>query len=542
MNRLLRILYWLVAFVPVVAAGYWASFATALPQRWQDREALGDVSLARDWSGVATFVDEPFHVAARALHLALFEVPGATFGSTVWINVLFALLLVAGLTRICRRAFRLGDEVAPWVFLFFGLLVATPAFGANWLHHERAALLLVPVLFVEALVLLQGERRFAGRALVALLLAAAAPLCHTHGLVVFVALVPALLGAAARNGSARGAAWLGALLVVGTVAGVLTMRSCAQFGAADADWLGSLTSAPMDTLTALLREIGGAWLDLLPTTELDEAALGLATVLLPLGVWLCGERDEARRAPVWWSCYLFGLLVVVVNAGRYELAPPVGSLREATFGAFLLPVGALGVLAARVSMSWLTVGAGAMAVLCAQDWYLGLEDLRLARMRVQAVEAALRLPQFAGPQADNLPVLDDAEWQQLREREWVAEVAAAGDPAEAFSSAPKFVLGSFDGGAPRALRGTVRSSLRLGTAQWIAIVARQDGEARVVGDVRPQFAGVGRDVPWSVTLTEPLPEGAEVRAVGFVLPSAEFAAIGPVYVVKNGALVVDSGS
>lgn len=543
MNRLLRIVYWLIALLPIVAAGFWASFASALPQHWQHREALGDVSMVRDWHRVATFVDEPFHVVARALHLALFEVPGATFASTVWINVLLALLLVAALTRVCRRAFSLGDEVAPWVFLFFGLLVTTPAFGGDWLHSERAALLLVPVLFVEALVWLQGERRFAGRATLVLLVAVVAPLCHTHGLIVTLALIPALLGAAARAHSERSMAWLGALLLVGTVAGVLSMRSCAHFGAVDADWLGALTSAPGRTLKELVIAFGGAWLDLIPDKQFDELLLGAVTVLLPLAVWLFGRRDETRRAAPWWSCYLFGLLVVIVNALRYELEPPVGSLREATFGAFLLPIGVLGVLAARVSTAWLTVGAGAMAVLCVQDQVLGLEDLRLARMRDQRVEAAMRLPQFAGPLADNLPVLDLAEWQLLVERGDVdAPAVVEGSAAEAFATAARQALGSFAGGSKSHVHGTVRSSLRLETAQWIAIVARIDGEDAVVANVRPVFAGTGRDVPWNVALAEPLPDGAKVRAVAFLLPSGVFAAIGPTYVVRDGALAVDSGS
>mgnify|MGYP007073315083 CR=1 FL=1 len=236
-----------------------------------------------------------------------------------------------------------------------------------------------------------------------------------------------------------------------------------------------------------------------------------------------------------WACLWFGLSLVVVDALRYELAPPVGSFREATLGLFLLPLGAVGAVAARFGHALLPLGAGALVVLAVQDHYRGLEDLRLARMRSDAVAATLLAPGLAGADTPS-PVKGPQELQLLQERGWVPEFERP-DPTAAFLAPASAGYGAAAGGGPKHVYGSVRSSLRGETPQIVAVLAAVgDADPTVVGAVRPPFAGVGRDVGWRVDLAEPLPDGAVVRAVGLLVGSRRYAALGPRFVVRGGAL------
>ena len=297
-----RLVAWLVAVVPLVAAAWWASFAAGLPEPWLERTALGEITAVWSFDEWAEVTAQPMHVVPRVVQLAALHVPGATLGSVVWLNALLAIVLVAALAGLCRRAFPETAAGLPIVVLVCGLLVATPALGANWLHVERHGLFLVPAMFVAALYWLHGTRFFAGRCLLALAIAGLAPFCHAHGAVVFLALVPAMLGAARRAGSTRGVAWVGALLVVGNVAAVKSYYGAAGVGVGGADWFGALLEEPTRTLRTLLGATGAAWLDPLPGTDLDDVALGAFSWLLPVAAWWLGDRSPAARAaaaPCW---------------------------------------------------------------------------------------------------------------------------------------------------------------------------------------------------------------------------------------------------
>ncbi|MFT4512084.1 MAG: hypothetical protein ACI89X_000539 [Planctomycetota bacterium] len=536
---------WLLAALPMVAAGYWASFAARMPEAVTDRMALGEVTPRWDFANWAETTSEPMHAMARAVHLGALHVPSATVQSVVWVNLLLVLLILAGLCDLMRRAFPATKGAGPLAFAAFGLLVASPAFGSNWLHGERLGLLLVPMLLVTALGWLQASGRFVPRAIFVFVVAAIAPWFHLHGVVVATALIPAMLCAAKNSGSQRRMAWVGVLLVLGDVAAFFSMRTAGGLSVAGADWLAAWTSEPADTVLALFAATGRAWLDLLPTTSIDDQVIGGACWLLPILLLRCGNRStEARAAAApWWSCIVFGLLVLVINGVRYELNPPVGTFREATFGAFLLPIGLVGLLTARFGTTLLSMAVGALAVLAIQDWYTGIEGLRMARMRTQQVEAEMIVPAAAGATA-SLPVRDDAELQQLLERKWVpsAERLPESDVLLQFATPSTGALGRIIGGDAETVHGVLRSSLRSATAQWIAVVVKVGKDApRVVGYAQPNFGAQGRSIAWQIKLTEALPEGAQVRALGLLVEERTFVPLGASFVLQAGKLAVAGG-
>jgi hypothetical protein len=335
---------------------------------------------------------------------------------------------------------------------------------------------------------------------------------------------------------------LGVLLVLGDLAAFLSLRAAGGLSVGGADWLAAWTSQPADTMFALFAATGHAWLDLLPATSLDDQVIGGACWLLPILLLWSGNRSTEARATAapWWSCVVFGLLIVVVNGVRYELNPPVGSLREATFGAFLLPIGLVGLLAARFGSTVLTVSVGAFAVLAVQDWHAGLETLRLAQMRTQQVEAAMIVPIAAGS-GSSVSVRDTAEFKLLLERKWVpqSEPMPESDVLLQFATPATDVMGRITSGDAQTVRGVLRSSLRGVTAQWIALVAKVGEDApRVVGYARPRFDGQGRNTEWQMKLAEALPDGAQVRALGLLVEERIFVPLGASFVLQAGKLAV----
>jgi len=545
-----RLLWWLLALVPLLAAIGWATFSSALPEAHAARQSLGEMSTVWSFEQWDQADGGPTHLVARALHLAALHVPGASVRSVAWLNVLFAVLIASTLFSIARRSFPVATSrfvAGPLLIATFGLLVSSPAYGCNWLHGERVGVFLAPFLLLLGASWLQGEGRLGLRMVGAMSVAALAPLCHANGIAVFLALVPALM-AACRGGTRMASmAWLGVMLVLGNVAAWYALHTSDAFGSVGADLLQKVSDQPREMLGRLLAETGEAWLDVLPSTRLDEQALGLISWLLPALLMIpVGARGAAARAQAapWWACLWFGLAVTLVAAFRYELAPPVGSMREATYGAFLLPLGAIGLLATRFGAHLLPFAAGALMVLGVQDWHLGLEDLRVARMRtVQAeAEAEVDVDVDGAAKVFGTPAIH----QFLIERNWVPKhppinirdaATAATAPIDAHAEP-----GSFGAVSPRRLQGTVRSSLRGSTPAWLGVITQApDGDPMLVADHWPSFEGVGRNVPWQIELDEPVAEGSSVRVVAWLPEERAFTAIGARFVVRDGALVVDNG-
>lgn len=535
-----RFLVSLAALLPVLVAGYWTSFASPWPEPVVDRLALREVTPRWQLAQWADFAGEPMHFVPRVLQLGALEIPGATVASAAWVNALLAVLLALALAGLLRRVFALTGFAAAVALALAGLLAAAPANGANWLHGERLGVFLPPLLLLVALSWLQRERFFGLRAFAAIVLAAIAPFCHSHGVLVFLALLPSLLAAARRAGSSRGLAWIGCCLIAGNLAAVASLQAAGGIAAAGAAWPARLIAACDATAIELLQRTGATWLDLLPGTRLDEVALGALSWSLPLLLWRIGDRSPPARgvAAPWWGCFWFGLLVVVWDTLRYDTASPVGTWREATYGAFLLPVGAIGVAAARFGPNVLRVAAGAVAVLAVQDWWHGLEQLRLARMHVEQRDAHMALPaSFVPP--DATVALTPEALAVLQQRGWIPPAGDNGTAALADvlagPSSPE--LGTCNGGDTTRVHGTLRSSLRNDSVQWVFVVAVPPGaEPLVLGRTLPDFAAGSRDVPWQVTLDAPI-TAAGVRAVGYVPRRRQFVALGTVFMPRNGALV-----
>ena len=113
----------------------------------------------------------------------------------------------------------------------------------------------------------------------------------------------------------------------------------------------------------------------------------------------------------------------------------------------------------------------------------------------------------------------------------------------AMTAPPTPRYGSCEGGQASEVVGTVRSSLRQDTVQWVAVmVSLGEGAPEPAAVVQPEYAGHGRDVTWNVKFSTPLAEGTHVRAIGLFARSKETAALGPTYVVRSGVLVAEPGS
>ncbi|MFK7739335.1 MAG: hypothetical protein AB8H80_03355, partial [Planctomycetota bacterium] len=172
-----RVALWLVALLPLCAAIVWATFAAPIPEPLAVRVALGDLAPVWSFADWYRFDGTPSHAFARLLHLAALAVPGATIASVVWVQVVLVWLLGATLFTVVRRSFpdvlslgtQAGHRANALLLAMLGLFVASPAYGANWLHGERVGVFLAPVCFVVAVSLLQRDGRLAWRALLALL-------------------------------------------------------------------------------------------------------------------------------------------------------------------------------------------------------------------------------------------------------------------------------------------------------------------------------------------------------------------------------------
>ncbi len=542
-KKIVRVMWWLLAALPIAAACYWASFAARMPEALANRISLGEVTPRweiEEWTNV---VSEPMHVLARLLHLTALQIPGATIASVVWVNVVLALVLVVLLVDVLRRAFPTTGSAGPLAFLVFGLLVASPSFGTNWLHGQRVGIFAVPVLFVLALTWLQTNKT--ARIVMAFVLAGLAPWFHVHGAIVAIALIPATLCATTAVASQRRMVWIGVLLLLGVVGAILTMQPNGGLAAVGADWLGSLTSDPKATVLALMTATGNLWLDLLPGTDVDAQAFGIVSWLMPVALLRLGNRSpEARAAAApWWSCWLFGLLIVVVNAIRYDLDPAAGTLREAMFGAFLLPIGLLGVLAARFGPGVLTLAAGAIAVLAVQDWRDGIEDFRIAHLRAEQVEALTIVPESVSAGAA-LPTRTAEQFATLVKNGWVpgATPVKVDDVFAQFEEYAAPGLGVLSGGRSDLVTGSLRTSLRAPGVQWIALVGRvADEPLRILGYMWPRYVSKNRDVQWQIAPSPALVDGVHIRAVGLLVRERKLVTLGQEFIMFDGALVSANG-
>lgn len=508
---LASVLPWLLTAVPAAAVVFWVSFAGRWPEPTLDRFALRECVPSWRWDTLLEPTASPRHVVAQGLHRAALEIPGASVASVAWITALLAILLALSLGSLLRRSFDLRGLAAPATLLAAGLLVCSPGFGLVWLRGERLGLVLAPLLLVVGLGWLVRIERAPLRFLGVALLAGIAPFCHTHGLLVGFALLPAVFATARRAASRALFFWLGLVVAMALAGAWFSLEPIIAHGVSGGRAMWDVL--PIGTfLLDLCEHTGAAWLDVIPDHGLDGVVLGAVSWLLPLVLLFVGDRSQVSRfrAATWWSCLWFGLALVLWDVLRYDAEPPVGRWREALFGSFFVPVGLVGLLACRFERSMLRVAFGALLVLGVQDWFLGLEDLRIARQLVLQQEAVLALPRDWHPDLaaaqDRLGVIAAKE---LRAKNWVP----AEEPAPALPTS----------GGEVAERGELVSSLRTPAPVvllWCA--SGMDGVPQVRAVQLPDFRRYGRAVAWERAgalsaagfgvLPQPLRLGAPFRA------------------------------
>ena len=589
--KILRATIWLFAALPALATLLWVSLAGRFPEPYAQRRALGECSSEWDFRSVTVFEAEPANLLQRLANLTLLQLPGMSLAWTALLNAVFAVLLALGLSVLVRRAVHAVGLGSACVFFGAALLACSPAFGADWLYGERIGRFAVPLLFVAALVLMSSGGSFAWRALLTLVLVAAAPLFHDRGVIVFLALVPVFLVPGRL-------AWLIALLLVGNVAAISSFFPAGQLCLADEGLFGGVFASPGAATDELLRATGSLWPDLFADRARDGIALGALSWLLPL-LWLwrvpSGEpaaaaaeqtggesggesgdesgdesHDEsgdesgdesspetsaaaAADAPVldrvWWSCVVFGLLSVAWHYERHgfsflvEHAMSPQARDELLYGGFLLPLGAIGLLASRLgAVVWPMAGSVVMAA-SLQGWDRGIETLRVARADVERVEATMLMPDvLAGPrESRDLPTRDIGELLLLEERGWVPSADIAWIPViqAAVNADPTPAAGTFDGGRPQEQIGTAHSDLFGSQVSFVLIGVAGDGEpfravtCTTLEQATPQAAAT----PWRAVPVGTVPEGIRVRAVGIDVRSVLGFRLGPTYVVRDGVLV-----
>lgn len=525
--RLARLPVWLLAVAPAAAAFLWVSLASRMPEPIAQRRALGECAPQWDFAALARFEGEPACLLGRGAQLLLLQLPGMSIAATAVANAVLAVLLAAALCLLVRRAASTAGSLTAAAFCGAALFACSPEYGANWLHGERLGRFAVPLLFVLALLAAGPARAGGGARLSAVvLLAAAAPLFDDRGAVVFVALLPALAG--------RPLPWLLAMLLAGNVAAAYVLGPA--LAPAGHGFAASALRDPLAALDALLRTTGGFWPDALPGREWDERALGALSWCLPLAALLRG----GARGP-WWCCVAFGLLSALwLLERRGALAGQ--ALAEARYGGFLLPVGAIGLLASRCGRNVWAVAAAVLLVPLAQGWERGLDALRLARSRVDRVDAHLTMPFEIGGLRDQreLPTRDLAELLRLEQRGWLPDDSDGwfARIAAAVERQPDPSRGTFAGGSMGELHGTVRSRLFGPQVSCVLVGATFDGELVSFAHALPEARdAAAAEVAWRVSLRGPVPAGARVLAVGVDARTGEGFRLGPVFALRGGRLV-----
>ncbi|MFO1076360.1 MAG: hypothetical protein U1E73_01380 [Planctomycetota bacterium] len=541
--KLLRILYWLPAALPCGAAFVWCSLASRLPEAVEARRALGECTWKWGFAAATSFDREPAHLFARWLGLVPLQLPGMTIARSAFVLAVLAGLLTFAVARLVRRMQPATGPAHALAVGVIGLLVCSPAHGADWLYAERLGRFAVPLLFAVAATAVAGPWRARG-AVLALGCAVAAPFCHDTGVLVFLALLP-LLAAQGRL------PWIVALVLFGNLAAGVSLwpaeHALGKAGLAAAWSRGQL----LPGLGEVVHLTGALWPDVLPDREIDAWLLGGASWASPLLLLLRPRAREGQSAPAAgaaWSCIAFGLLLVLWHVERVglpglvdqELLP--ASRSELLLPGFLLPIGVIGVVATRLGAAAWLLGGGALAVLGLQGWDSGREALRAARWRVEHAEATVLLPVELGGMREKraLPTRDLEELMMLEGRGLVPrdERAWMSDMALAVTQVGDASAGAVRGGDLTAVEGTVRAHVL--ERQFVCVAAG----AFVGGQLVDLALGLPPEVepgtaiaPWRAPFYVPPLEGAEIMAVGYDVRGGRAVRLAGSFVVRGGKIV-----
>lgn len=536
---------WLVALLPAVVALTYVGLASRHPEPIVTHAALHEPPTVWDieqWLQVDAAPAQPLQ---RALLLGPLQVPGISLQTAASLAALFAVAIAWFCSRLVRRSAGADGLGTAMAFGGVAALCCSPAFGSLWLYAERAGVFMPPLLLVSALALLQLERGFLWRMLAVLVLVAAAPFCHAQGVLVGLAVLPAVFEAASRAGSNRWL-WVAVSAFFGIAASVVSFYPAGGLYGDEAGLLGHLAAAPGERSLDMLAALGSSWLDLWPERRIDELAFGAATVLLLAGAPFLAARLPARASAPWWSCALFGVLLVPWLSARHGFDLQPWLARELRYGSFLLPIGCIGLMAARLGSHTWSLGLGVIATLALQDWPRGIEALRAAHAEIVRVEASLATPpQFVDHRTAALSPYSSLEQQRLFvTRGWAPDPTfdwqAAADDARA--TPPRDALGTVLSGSPIEMHGMVRSMIVNEHVGAVFVGVLQDQHVELLGMTLPQFAGRGRDAQWRVVWNAPVAEGVQLVAFGYLPRHGKFVRLGTVRTIKDGALVEVSGA
>jgi hypothetical protein len=228
----------------------------------------------------------------------------------------------------------------------------------------------------------------------------------------------------------------------------------------------------------------------------------------------------------------------------FEVAAP--TMRELTFGSFLLPVGVVGLLAARCGPAVWTAAFGALLLLGVQDWGEGIAHLRTAVAHTERTTTLHALPEWiAGPRASReQPTRTIQQLEALEESRWVPAYGESLLVAfeAAVEAVPDDAFGSCDGGDAKEVHGTVRAALWPAPVTAVVVgVELTPGKYVPAGYTLPVALGEESRVRWSVAV-KPIAEGTRVRAFGLVVRTGAVVRLGPTFVQRGGVLVAEAGS
>lgn len=395
-----RVCGWIVVAGLLALLGTVAwEWASGAPEHVDWRHYWHDAALVFWPAQWAEFSGQPNLLTFRGAHLAMVHGLGVGFERLWLITAGLAVLCATALTRFARHSLPGGG--GPWLLSGMLALLLSPAFGANWLIAERFRVVLPAALFLGAVAVLRqggGTRR---RLLLAGFCAGLALMTNDAGALAWVALLPLVAAAAVRGGRRP---W-------GTVAAwALAFNVLAPFVwdeayAAGAGIAVHVREQPLEFAKFLLRMVGLVLPEPLPgvlraRTLVGVLAFGLLA-LVSLAAWRARcDQDRVRRVGPWLACAWFGALASVVLGHRhFPISLPEPYVREIFWPVLFLPIGVVGAAAAL----WPALGGRArgpvlavLAVLAAQQWWVGLDSMTVKGRVLRQSDARLALAELDG--------------------------------------------------------------------------------------------------------------------------------------------------
>ncbi|MCB9889253.1 MAG: hypothetical protein H6836_06720 [Planctomycetes bacterium] len=542
---------------------------TCTPELAEWRALRGDPPLAFRWTSLFEFGVQPAYVVHRVVYLSLLEIPGANFAVLRYLPWGLAVTCCLVFLRLLRRlAAARGERPDPRLLLgglaLFSMWIFSPSFGSSFLVTARFGVFAVPLCFLLALSWLSGGTRFRMRFLGAMALSWVAVFTDRFGVAMWIALIPAVLVAARRHGSARPWVCAAAWCLSGNLASVLCHYGIHGAPPVGGGLIAQLLTEPVAVFRTTASVIIG---QSIPRLDMLEGLAGYANTSLLLGglamllavLWV-RRRDPwlVHAATPWLACALFGLCCSIQVVGWFGSSSLTASawMRELLWPESFLLVGVAGLLqvcARPLAAVVFPVGLGVFTVLIAADWKTGWEQTKAAHKVLRMTEAQLALLEVANVELPDVPpppvpVLTAAE---LRRRGLLAPL-----PRVPSLELSQFAVQPRRSGSGHGSIDVVRSDYASG---WLlaerfvhppALVfltrRKRDGAEKVFKIAGPNFYFGGRKFPWEVAFRDvavnaPFAVGEEVAAYAFQLEGLRLFPLGEHSRWDGTRFVVDSG-